>query len=175
MDLEIKHRPRKIWLISDTHFRHRRLIEKGFRPADFEARIEKNWNRLVNPLDVVIHLGDVIVGREEEIEGINDRLNGSKILVRGNHDNRSTTWYVDRGFAMVVDSMTLGPCLLTHEPSEWRRDCRFNVCGHLHDDGHRSDEYDLVRGFHKVFSLEREDYCPILITKFIQSNDPFPS
>lgn len=165
------HRPRKIWLTTDTHFRHHKMIAKGYRPADFEYRIEKNWNRLINPLDVVIHLGDVICGHDEDLSMINDRLNGTKILVRGNHDHgRSFTWFVDHGFASVCDGMTIGNIYLTHEPSVGLPpNCIVNVHGHLHSDGHRDDEYNL-QPYHCLLSLEATDYHPVELHSFVQKH-----
>ena len=43
-----------------------------------------NWNRVVGQGDKVYHLGDVAIGRKGL--DILDRLNGRKILIKGNHD-----------------------------------------------------------------------------------------
>ncbi len=45
---------RKIWLISDTHFGHRKMITYG-RPEDFESQIINNINRYVGENDILIH------------------------------------------------------------------------------------------------------------------------
>ena len=53
----------KVWVVADTHFGHWALAEEyGARPPDFEARILAAWNRAISSADLVIHLGDVIVG-----------------------------------------------------------------------------------------------------------------
>ncbi|NBU74861.1 MAG: hypothetical protein EBS30_06540, partial [Planctomycetes bacterium] len=44
----------------------------------------KNWNDRVGPNDKVYHLGDVVINRKAL--GIMRRLNGDKVLIRGNHD-----------------------------------------------------------------------------------------
>lgn len=79
-----------IFVTSDTHFGHERIIDLCNRPYDSvnemnEALIE-NWNSVVSDDDTVIHLGDVALGPWVEWDGILTRLNGYKILVVGNHD-----------------------------------------------------------------------------------------
>ena len=75
---------------SDTHFGHQRIIELCNRPFSSveemnEVMIER-WNTVVKPDDVVIHLGDVALGKIAETLPLIGRLNGYKVLVPGNHD-----------------------------------------------------------------------------------------
>jgi calcineurin-like phosphoesterase family protein len=51
-----------------------------------EHMIEQ-WNSVVKPQDRVIHLGDVFFGPKEEFVPIWNRLNGTKELIVGNHDD----------------------------------------------------------------------------------------
>ena len=84
----------EIWFTSDTHFSHNQSFL--YEPRDFttveemnEAIIER-WNSIVNPTDVVYHLGDTFLNDNEKgIECIK-RLNGTIFLIFGNHesDNR---------------------------------------------------------------------------------------
>jgi len=48
-----------------------------------EDMIEK-WNNVVGPKDKVYHLGDVVINRKA-IPTL-ARLNGDKVLIKGNHD-----------------------------------------------------------------------------------------
>jgi calcineurin-like phosphoesterase family protein len=48
-----------------------------------EAMID-NWNRVVKPGDRVYHLGDVVINRKALVTL--NRLNGRKVLIKGNHD-----------------------------------------------------------------------------------------
>lgn len=166
----IHDRQRKIWLTTDTHFNHTKMIAKGYRPADFQSQIILNWNRLVKPTDIVIHLGDVICGRYEDLAWINEMLNGTKTLVLGNHDQgRSFTWYIDHGFSMVCDALILNGVLFTHEPTDLFPNNRWhtNVHGHLHSDGHRTTEFNL-QPHHWLLSLEATDYKPVELQSFLQ-------
>lgn len=75
---------------SDTHFGHERIISLCNRPFSSveemnEVMIER-WNTVVKPDDVVIHLGDVALGKIAETLPLIGRLNGYKVLVPGNHD-----------------------------------------------------------------------------------------
>lgn len=74
------------------NFGHKNILkfEAEARPfADTDEMDEvliANWNRVVAPGDVVIHLGDAIMGDfQRGIEKMT-RLNGTILLVPGNHD-----------------------------------------------------------------------------------------
>ena len=48
-----------------------------------------NWNSVVKPDDRIQHIGDFAMGPKNLHKGYLDRLNGYKILVRGNHDQKA--------------------------------------------------------------------------------------
>ena len=79
------------YYISDLHFFHDSLNEfmdmRGFENAEAmnEYMIER-WNKKVRRGDDVIILGDFSIGKGVETGEILGRLNGSKYLIRGNHD-----------------------------------------------------------------------------------------
>ena len=82
-----------IFLTSDTHFNHNNLI--GMCPEsrghfsnveEMNETIIQNWNEVVPPDGIVYHLGDLCMGKAEDIEPILKRLNGHIVLIRGNHD-----------------------------------------------------------------------------------------
>lgn len=80
-----------IWFTSDTHFGHNK--DFIYKPRSFnniqehDEVIIENWNSIVQPRDIVYHLGDTIMGRDREygLECMR-RLNGFIYLVGGNHD-----------------------------------------------------------------------------------------
>lgn len=156
----------RVWLTTDTHFQHRKLIEKGFRPADFEAQIIQRWREMVRPHDHIYHLGDVIVGNDTTMVHILESLPGVKTLIRGNHDKRSRTWYRQNGFVDCVDAVVLQDVFLTHEPAKVLPFvCTLNIHGHLHDDNHRRHEYEL-QPWHQQLALELTGYRPVLLESF---------
>ncbi len=122
----------KIWVITDTHFGHTKMIDYCSRPKDFGEKIIKNWNKLVSRNDLVIHLGDVTWTDDTHM----DELKGKKILVRGNHDGNTITWYMQHGFDFVCESFVLDyggtNIIFSHKPLIFH-DHDINIHGHLHN------------------------------------------
>lgn len=157
----------KTYVISDTHFNHTRICELTGRPADFNQLIIKNWQAIVNKDDLVIHLGDVILGRNSELKGIMGELPGRKLLVRGNHDREKPIWYLERGFTVVTDGIILHDILFTHEPEFiLPKKVKWNVHGHLHNSKPKIEDINPLQPFHKLFVLEHE-YKPIELNEFM--------
>ena len=85
-----------VFLVSDTHFGHAGVCrfthpddpEVKLRPWDdpdeMDEALIRNWNERVRPNDKVYHLGDVVINRRA-LKTL-ARLNGDKVLIRGNHD-----------------------------------------------------------------------------------------
>jgi len=63
-----------------------------------------NWNAVVKPTDMVYHLGDFAMGPFILFKDYCSKLNGHKVLVRGNHD-RSATKMVEVGFSEVYNNI----------------------------------------------------------------------
>lgn len=133
------------FVISDTHFGHTNSWEK-FKLADGsplrpftsteemdETMIER-WNAKVKQTDTVYHLGDVVINQKSL--HLVSRLNGRKILVRGNHDIFKDKQYVEVGFEQIHGiRVFVDKFILSHIPLH--PDCvserfRVNVHGHLH-------------------------------------------
>ena len=86
-------RKSNIFLTSDTHFNHANLISMCPESRGHFSSIEEMnesiieyWNAIIPPDAIVYHLGDLCMGKSEDIEPILKRLNGHIILIRGNHD-----------------------------------------------------------------------------------------
>lgn len=132
-----------IYFTSDTHFFHDNIIGYCDRPflntqMMNEVLIER-WNRVVKPEDTIYHLGDFSMGVKENIPVILERLNGYKILIRGNHD-RSAEYMKQSGFNEVHEKMFLnteyGMMFLAHIPTpngHWAETAKYHLCGHVHD------------------------------------------
>ena len=84
-----------VFLVSDTHFGHAGVcrfthedtgvkIRPWTDPDEMDEAMVKMWNETVRPTDKVYHLGDVVINRKAL--KILHRLNGDKVLIRGNHD-----------------------------------------------------------------------------------------
>lgn len=131
-----------IFITSDTHFSHRGIVKflrvdgvTKERPWDtieeMDEALVKNWNSVVRDKDRVYHLGDVVINRSAL--PILDRLNGEKILVKGNHDVFRAEEYLQY-FKDLRGNAVLDDFLLTHIPvhpvsiERWKG----NIHGHLH-------------------------------------------
>lgn len=92
------------FVISDTHFQHANIIKYCARPfkdvQEMDEELIRRWNSVVTPVDTVIHVGDFALGQWDAVKAICSRLNGYKILVKGNHD-RSTKRMLELGFDEV--------------------------------------------------------------------------
>ena len=177
------------FLISDTHFGHagvcRFLRNDGVTklrpwddPEEMDEYMVKAWNERVRPNDKVYHLGDVVINRKHLTTL--GRLNGDKVLIRGNHDifklEDFTPYFRDiRGYH-VMSGM-----ILSHIPVHEESIGRFgvNVHGHLHANrvmrrAESTMEF-MERGvrswidtrYHCV-CVEQTDFAPILLEDLIK-------
>jgi len=130
-----------------------------------EVMIER-WNSAVRPGDKVYHLGDVVIGRDQEswMKANWPRLAGSKNLICGNHDDIKM---LAKGgfFAKIYESRDLREfgLLLTHRPQHesavWdynRHRPMLNVHGHMHRHGSPEGRYKSV-------CVELINYTPVNI------------
>ena len=157
--------PMKVWLTTDTHFGHAKMVEYG-RPADFEERIKNNLEAVVKPEDVLIHLGDVCIGHDSlNNVWFKAELGCRTWLVKGNHDRKSDHWYLEHGWDVVAERIDLDiegvRTALTHEPLAEMGEADINIHGHLHNPDHHPD---IPRLEHRVLiSLEQNNYQPVRI------------
>ena len=159
-----------IFLISDQHYNHKNFLnfldEAGnkIRPfTDVEEMDEYMifcHNSVVKPQDKVYFLGDVCFNKKT-LDIIMPRLNGTKVLIKGNHDNLKLTQYQEY-FKDVRASHQLDKYVLSHIPlhpdhmGRWANGC---IHGHLHQckvmkDGVEDPNYINV-------SVECINYTPI--------------
>lgn len=103
--------PRKIFLISDTHFNDlsvldsepsRLIYDDSFE--SYEEFIVYNWNNKVSKNDFVLHLGDFII---KEPQAFFDKysLNGRIILIRGNHDRDDILSVIGERFYLIISEL----------------------------------------------------------------------
>ena len=89
------------FIVSDTHFGHSGIIRMCGRPfVDahgepdvrlMDETLEANWSAVVRKDDTVIHLGDFAHRYPaDRLPQLFSRLNGKKVLIRGNHDGPET-------------------------------------------------------------------------------------
>lgn len=158
-----------IFVVTDTHIGHEKLIEAGERPRDFEARIKKNWSNMVKDEDLVIHLGDVWLCASGYEEDFFSELPGRKILTLGNHDKKSIDHYMKHGFNFVCDSFSLKRFGLnvqfSHTPMDGSH-FDLNIHGHIHTRKHR--DYDPMPN-RILLSLEEVGYQPRTLKSLVEA------
>jgi calcineurin-like phosphoesterase family protein len=159
-----------VFLVSDTHFGHTGVCKfmrsdgvtklRPFTdPDEMDEEMVKRWNERVKPNDKVYHLGDVVINRKAL--KVMSRLNGDKVLIRGNHDifrdDEYRLYFRELRAYHVMNGM-----ILSHIPIHSESLGRFgvNIHGHLHDNRVRlNDEIDPR--YHCV-CVEQTDFAPIL-------------
>lgn len=106
------------YITSDMHFGHVRIIDFCDRPygslEEMNEALVTLWNETVKPEDFVWVLGDAVMGKRDETLKYIGRLNGTKVLIPGNHDychpmhKKSALWtdkYIEAGFADVTQTI----------------------------------------------------------------------
>lgn len=91
-----------IYVTADHHFGHDKIRlpdyeDRPFHSVDeMDAAMIEYWNRVVEPDDYVIHLGDFSLTDPDTTIGIVRSLKGRIILINGNHDHRTRTFWEKR-------------------------------------------------------------------------------
>lgn len=160
-----------IFFTSDTHFNHANCLnwEGGFRAKSFSNVEEMNetmidrWNSVVKKGDKVYHLGDVFFGSKDWFRKNWPRLNGSKRLIVGNHDDirflsnggffkKTYMWRVWDDRPLIFSHVPLNTDSLNRR--KWRNDEIINVHGHTHEKGSPDGPYRSV-------CVELNNYTPV--------------
>jgi calcineurin-like phosphoesterase family protein len=173
------------FLVSDTHFGHAGVTKflrndgvTKLRPWDTPEEMDEfmiaAWNERVRPKDKVYHLGDVVINRRHL--ATLGRLNGDKVLIKGNHDifklEDYTPYFRDiRGYH-VMNGM-----ILSHIPLHESNLYRFGTNIHGHTHSNRVMKPNPSRWFpnqlvidprYHCVCVEQTDFAPILFEDVIK-------
>jgi calcineurin-like phosphoesterase family protein len=177
----------RIWVTADTHFGHTKLIELADRPEDFEQKIVDRWKDSVKEDELVIHLGDLSWGPDVDTAEIIKDLPGKKVMVLGNHDRKSSVWYMNNGWDFCCETFSLNrygkrilfshvplpPCYRSDSVDDSRLIYDMNIHGHLHMNAHHpnADFWDFYDpAYHKCMALEYFDYYPVMLPKLVDGS-----
>jgi calcineurin-like phosphoesterase family protein len=164
----------KIWLTADTHFDHKNIIHMENRPFNdylhMTEELIENWNSSISEDDLVFHLGDVFFCNASRMKYISERLNGRKILIKGNHDYRFTNSKFEKLGFKVYNYYILNGYLLSHYPQHLapmkvameKGLLKGNIHGHVH-----SNIDGLDQSIYKCVSVELTDYKPVLLENML--------
>jgi calcineurin-like phosphoesterase family protein len=178
-----------VFLTSDTHFGHAGVchfteadgvtkIRPWTDPDEMDEEMVRRWNDRVRPNDKVYHLGDVVINRRA-LKTVS-RLNGDKVLIRGNHDIFPDVEYREY-FRELRAYHVMNGMILSHIPLHEASLGRFgvNIHGHLHSARvKKARGIDAKTGatlysntidtrYHCV-CVEQTDYTPILFEDVIK-------
>ena len=177
-----------VFLVSDTHFGHSGVcsfmrndgvtkLRPFDNPDEMDEFMVEAWNKKVKPTDKIYHLGDVVINRKAL--KIMHRLNGDKVLIRGNHDifrdNEYREYFRELRAYHVMSGM-----ILSHIPLHTASLGRFgtNIHGHTHANRVMKPRgFDVKTGeilysnevdvrYHCV-CVEQTDWAPILFEEVI--------
>jgi calcineurin-like phosphoesterase family protein len=130
------------------------------------------WNERVRPTDKVYHLGDVVINRKA-LKTL-ARLNGDKVLIRGNHDIFRDDEYREY-FRELRAYHVMNGMILSHIPIHPESLGRFgvNIHGHLHANRvmvplATSGVLDRVDTRYHCVCVEQTDFAPILFEDVIK-------
>ena len=180
-----------VFLVSDTHFGHAGVCRftrndgvTKLRPWDDPETMDEAmvaaWNDRVRPTDKVYHLGDVVINRKS-LKTL-ARLNGDKVLIRGNHDIFRDDEY-RQYFRELRAYHVMNGMILSHIPIHEDSLGRFgvNIHGHLHanrvmirdvvdhKNGHVSyNGTKIDTRYHCVCVEQTPDFAPILFEDVIK-------
>jgi len=158
-----------IYFTADLHFGHSGIISMRSRPfADKNEMNEvlvQNYNAVVHKNDICYILGDVAHKQSKETTAqLIRRLNGRKILIRGNHDGGLDNSLFDQ--VSVFEKISCGSqvCVLMHYPMlSWPRSRHGSLMlhGHLHSDrsyNERNRDAGILR---YDVGMDANNYCPV--------------
>jgi calcineurin-like phosphoesterase family protein len=173
-----------VFLVSDTHFGHAGVckftrddgvtkLRPWTDPDEMDEEMVRRWNDRVRPNDKIYHLGDVVINRRA-LKTL-ARLNGDKVLIRGNHDIFPDTEYREY-FRELRAYHVMNGMILSHIPLHDESLGRFgtNIHGHLHANRVRKPRgFDVKTGTilysteidprYWCACVEQTDFAPILL------------
>lgn len=137
------------YYIADTHFGHSNIIRFDHRPFSDIYQMEEVmvmlWNAAVRKNDTVYIVGDFCFGKKEEWLQLVRKLNGTKVLIQGNHDLSEYPPELRKEFAeitpykVIVDNgrdNSSRKVILSHYPMPFYKHSGnpkyYMVCGHVH-------------------------------------------
>lgn len=166
----------EIWFTSDPHYGHANIIKycnrPFFSPEEMNEALIANWNSVVAPGHLVYVIGDLTMGyKKDRMKTIFDRLNGTKILIKGNHDHGKSIPV--ESFLLVDDRIQIEGedynFILVHDPAEASANHMDNqkyLCGHLHSSKDRRMYYNWID-----VGVDANDFTPVSLTEILKRFD----
>lgn len=159
------------YIISDTHFGHKNIINFCDRPRNHEEIMIRNWTSTVEHDDTILHLGDVAFADIDYWVKTLEWLPGKKILIKGNHDHtRTLKKFKKIGIEVIspfVQEFDGQKIFFSHYPDEMTDlDWDINIHGHIHNNGLQMEGLTLDK-IYKNVSVEVMNYRPVRLQKIL--------
>lgn len=177
----------RVFVWSDQHFFHKNIIKYTNRPFEFSdegvnaqsRQLLKNYQELVQPHDLVVFFGDVAFctkSKKPELAAIFAQMTGHKILLKGNHDSLTDSFYFGLGFEQIYPYLICGKYFLCHYPLQdppsckheaaaleafRNSDCSMIIHGHVHDQD--AQVTDQVPRWNVCVDYGTNNYRPLLV------------
>ena len=173
-----------IYFIADPHFGHTNILKFSNRPFktidEHDESLMKAWNHRVGNNDIIYILGDLTMSKDGEYANkLLSKLNGRKILIKGNHESYLNDPKFDKSnYELITDYLTFNyqktKFVLFHYPIlEW--DGFFgrslHLYGHVHNTRLDYFQSTLPRRAINV-GVDLFNYAPVSIDELIEHNDP---
>jgi calcineurin-like phosphoesterase family protein len=145
----------KDFYIADLHFGHFNIIRYDNRPfktvEEMDNTLIKNWNKAVSNEDCVWILGDISWHDDKKTAEIFKQLNGTKILIKGNHDSIKRGSELVKCFTSVQDYAEFyldkkNKVIMSHYPMPfWNGQFRDTI--HLYGHVHNSHQWNICENW----------------------------
>lgn len=167
----------KVYFTSDSHFCHTNIIgycNRPFLSADkMDQYMIQAWNETVRPGDLVYHLGDFMITgysrkHVDKVDTLLKKLNGNKILIRGNHDAPAVL--EAKGWSKVYNITHVNihdhRFILCHYAM---RTWQFKAHGSIHLYGHSHGNLPPIEGDRSMdVGVDAVGYKPISVERIIE-------
>lgn len=134
--------PDKLFFTSDTHFGHFNIAKYCHRPFESRSDMDKalidNWNKIVPEDGIVVHCGDFTLIHKEDMalyQKLFNKLNGTILLCRGNHDRIPITTEPNGKLIASVDIAMIrvdGVKIMASHYPMLAYPADYQVFGHIH-------------------------------------------
>lgn len=138
------------YFTSDWHIGHENVVKFSNRPFTDCEHMHKvlinNYNNTVRESDVCYFLGDIGFCQGDTIKNVISQLNGTKVLIRGNHDKRGNQFWYSCGFDVVMYGAKLyigkQQVTLSHCPLYGiKREDTSSMKGSEHENWHKEERH----------------------------------
>lgn len=130
----------------------------------YAINLMDTWNTFTSTDDIVIVVGDIGNYCPRTLDVLS-RLNGTKILVKGNHDIQWHTELYRCGiFKGIHDEISNNGIFVKHNPYGDRGDCKYYIHGHHH-------RYDMP-GMNSALQLYARDVFRLNCAADLLNNKP---